>query len=120
MSQDKSIRKYTNKYHAHRLTLLLKHCQRYHPKAAEGICPADYFKAQYPPGSDCVKEMEWSNDQCKVCRSFIGMTDKDVKDLSKGWHNKSITIGKCPCIVFGYEKAIRLTVEALKEYYDED
>jgi len=89
---------YTTKYHAYRLSLMLR---RENPC---NCCPASKgFSCETP----CLILILWSSssDPCKICRTFIGL---DPNPDSGPY---------CPCRVLGKKEALRRTRKALKKFY---
>ena len=96
------MQEYTEKIHRKRLVKMLQ------KKEPCGCCPAaPRFRSNKSP-----KEM-WKDNPCEICVRFI---DKDALYTNSCWffgHNKN-----CPCNKYGREKAIELTIKALKKKGD--
>ena len=80
---------YTKAIHAENLMAILN------KETPCNHCPASaYHKSNRTPNSKWSK----ASDPCRVCAEFIGQT-----------------ACCCPCFILGKEKAIELTIQALKE-----
>ena len=53
---------------------------------------------------------------CRMCRDFLTKNEYKCEDTLMGQSWRLIKVPKCPCIVFGEKKAIRLAKEAIARY----
>ena len=93
------MKEYTEKIHRKRLVkMLLK-------KEPCGCCPANkHYSATGLPFNQ-----RWFNDPCIICQDF-------VQNLRK--RQSANLVDTCPCYAYGEEKAIELTIKALKKKGD--
>lgn len=84
-------REYTREIHIKRLAAILSS-----NKPLCNSCPAArYYSGNY----NCVDL--WTNNTCKICAEFVGYSPRHTVD--------------CPCIRFGDEEAIDITILKLEE-----